>query len=99
MDVFGWLVTAGVAAYPFLSAYMYWDYRRGGRSRAKFLKNVSGVGTGFSILLQQAAEVWLAGAVGDVVVLASIVPLAVGIWAFYRAYVAAGDSEAGTPPG
>ena len=88
MDALGWVVAVGVAAYPFLFAYAYRDYRRGGRSREGFLKNVGVGGFGFSILVQQAAIRWFTGAISDAVAFASFVPLAVGAWAFYRVYVA-----------
>ena len=96
MDALGWLVAVGVAVYPFLFAYAYRDYQRGGRSRAGFLKNVGVGGPGFAILLQQAASRWLTGGVAGVVALASVVPLAVGVWALYRVYVAGGSAPDAT---
>lgn len=98
MDALGWLVAVGVVAYPFLLAYAYWDYRRGGRSRVGLVKNVGAGGPGFAILLQQAGNRFLTGFPADAVVVASVVPLAVGVWALYRVYVV-GDSAHDTPAG
>jgi hypothetical protein len=97
VDPLSWLLAVGVVVYPFLFAYAYRDYRRGGRSRAGFLKNVGVGGPGFAILLQQAASRWLTGVAAGAVAVASVGPLAVGAWALYRVYVAgvpeAADAE------
>jgi hypothetical protein len=94
MTPLGWVVALGLVAFPILFGYAYLDYRRGNRIRPALVRSYGIGAVGFAILLQQAAERWLATPVDDTVAVLSFVVLAGGIYAIYRGYT----NEDGTDP-
>ena len=92
MDALGWVVLVGVFGYPLLFAYAYRELRRGSRSRESFHRGGSIGGIGFAVLLQNAAQRWLATPADDVVAVASLAVLVPSIYLLYRSYARDGSN-------
>lgn len=95
MGLVDWLALAGIAVYPPLIAYAYWDYRRGGRDWRSFVRSNGPGGVGLAVLLQQASMRWLETPADDVVAVVSMFVLGAGLYAMYVGYVRGVSEDSG----